>query len=1495
MNMSSEERYFSSVNGDLSVFEDLIIHTDSLDSSRIDRVLPIMQEEQVIATKYLNLLIRNLKDTFGLDCLNVLDVGTGSGVFGIYAAKFNSHITAIDICERALMFCDSNARLNNIDTKDSEYWQVIKSDAVKFAKTGYELVILNPPFTPTADNLRIAYHASGGFLGQDLFKQQLKRALDIWLRDGGVCSGVHMLHFDENDEPCIPIDKDCFRYKSLIQDKYSAFELIQKIYKPLIKSVSNKYLNQTIELYLQRCKLEAKGSFRLVYFEAVKHESDFKKMYSLQSNSISPCSNSMWTSRITLHKKILYNSPLQRDASKLEFDLTSNTCSNLIVGGAGILGIINSWLDECKALQANQAVVDFLIDVSPFSSSSIRDKILEQQVIINQNRQDQRDVARMFSSYRNLINNIQKEFKGLYNHPYFMTNKSHSGIQIGYISYCLSSGESPIERESPDLRPAVQKEYISELPITQVEVFKQKVYERVDHHAAKSIAEDFEKCHYDFHDGLSSLFDPDSRNSSVLLSIPLQTKNGAFLGGLWIFLCFAGNWSPDLDRLVYLLAKSLTHYYLQQRLSSIEGIALSALSKSARAAVFARNFSHITGSHVISNPEFRNSLAGYHYVHGLRRRLDETYSNFLRAENELFEYITQAPFRAEDLWAQGTKALADARDKLGTGDVFLENTRRFHEYLQGRFDFIARAIDDTQDPPEPVWFVRDLVEGFLRQTAYLDNLVADVGLRLDNMEFNVIIQDQAFCAQIDQPQAASEGRFDRQSADLTVEFKWENTISNRMTKSIYECDAMIALPGGLVAAHAFYSLLENIIRNSAKYGALKQQIKDSKDSKYMISIELKLPPLQKSNNNYFQLLIWDNYSSAVKIKKDGTPEDNIQPEEQTWSILNEKLKKTFVKPDGQPEMDDLGMMEMQACSKLLCRPDSDGKYIRSNDVPGSVPSCTQSQYNLRVLPPINIRLKPAYLKYALSVEMPILLGCLTDKTDQGDKTTSMSFYTDKEQILLERAPFLMVIDGDWLQELNADRKEELLSNNNLPNRTLVLSSSVKSQIHKRRVRACTNEGLYSSVFKTKANENEKENEKELILSLYRTWLQHWKRLPDGHKKWHLWVGLERQAQQVQEAWEKQAKEWFKFGSNPLIELMVKSYSSDQNKAFATDSINQIYEYFAHKKSSDPKHASPEQAMPTSKTSNNPYWENEMDSGISLKNALVFDNHGNCFEEAHKIEKSNSLQKSTRFYQKLSGSVSPDLFRMLSRPPQDKFSFCFFIYSLVEACLTNVVVVDERLAWSLVEGYGIDESNRNFAQDLLEHQKAGIFPVFRFRQGETPNAENAKADEDQSIGFYNSVHKDRLDECLGASKSTLQNEGISFAATANGSSSLGLITPSGSNPGEAGGFEILSDIKEADVILIHEGAMDILTDQMGVKWVGVDNVDKDEHSGQLQALYQLAPIIIRTSGRGRKSKLLGEHLPFIEFGQVSSSLLTARNKFALVRGLLGSVGSKRTDG
>jgi hypothetical protein len=282
---------------------------------------------------------------------------------------------------------------------------------------------------------------------------------------------------------------------------------------------------------------------------------------------------------------------------------------------------------------------------------------------------------------------------------------------------------------------------------------------------------------------------------------------------------------------------------------------------------------------------------------------------------------------------------------------------------------------------------------------------------------------------------------------------------------------------------------------------------------------------------------------------------------------------------------------------------------------------------------------------------------------------------------------------------------------------------------------------------------------------------------------------------------------------------------------------------------------------------------------------VFDNHGNCFAKS-QIGVS-PLGKVTRFYQKLSGSISPELFRILSSPPQDEFSFKFFVYSLVESCLTNVLVVDERLAMALLEGRGYSQTNENFSSDLLEHQNAGIYPVFRLRHHQDPIIND-------EIGFYTENHRDRLANIVRRYRSNddtdkiLAEEGVVFVINNSPKertkSSVKVLNP------------IILDAtvrpnvlqEQFDVILIHEGAMDILVAN-GVDWKEVE--DRERNAIQLQSLYRLVPIIIRTSGRGRMSKLLGTHLPFIEFTQVSSALLTARNKFSLVRALLGSFGTK----
>ena len=956
--------------------------------------------------------------------------------------------------------------------------------------------------------------------------------------------------------------------------------------------------------------------------------------------------------------------------------------------------------------------------------------------------------------------------------------------------------------------------------------------------------------------------------------------------------------------------------------------AQKAAMRAARTAVFARNFSHITGSHVISNPDFRNSLAGASLIYSLKARLDQSYNDFIMAENNMLATL-QRPYKPQQLWENGTKALADARDKLGTGDVFLDNTRRFHEYLQGRFDFIARAIDDTKDLPEPVWFVQDLLRGFFNQTCYLNSLVADIGLRLENMEFFLIIEPnkpvhvgEAESQQQTTPEAPktmfvarwkpAPPRTDSlpSGSEAPLELQWEpHTSSDHTTteadQSIQACDKLVALPGGMIAAHAFYSILENLIRNSAKYGTLKINRQNS-DSKYSLTIRLLR---DDKENGHYRARIWDNYSSAKSI-------ENKQ--------LQQKLQKPFVTATGVPETEDLGLMEMQACAQLLCRSNENGRYPGPIGLEGEKP-----KFNLSIVAHNESSTgqrganseSDALLAYELSFAIPTLLGCYSSVETQRHSSQFVCWSSDPGD-LMKQSPFLFVIDGDSLKE--DDKIQEYIkdrnnpashaspsSRNPLPHRTLELYSNNGNNFNvsssgSSKVKRIIDAKLHGQIFGCANN----CDHQELVLKVYNAWLMEWKRHPKG--PWHLWIGLERPKMQVQESWQHAegilgSDEQF----GKFVHLRVKAHSPGDD-AFIVDSRAQSCE---------------ESLEPINDVSWDKYWEDEQEVGMESKRALLFDNHGNCFPEAYGVEKVRYLKGATRFYQKLSGSVSPDLFQMLSLPPKDSFSFRFFLYSLVEACLTNVVVVDERLAWSLVDGDGVGNANPNFAQDLMDHQKAGIFPIFRFRQ------QNASKSSESS-GFYSSLHKERLrrsmqlmfednDQAEQTIDEWIKYEGIIYTSK-NGSENseyrpLQLITlvktgesgvtfslaqshPNSSpsnrqeiSPAGKGNVAAVTsqpmEAIQADVLLIHEGAMDILTSQPGVDWIrSNDQEHMDQYLHQLQALYKIAPIIIRTSGRGRKSQLLGEDLPFIEFGQVSSSLLTARNKFSLVRGLLGSVGS-----
>lgn len=84
----------------------------------------------------------------------VLDMGTGSGVCAVFAARHARRVVAVDINEAAVRCADINARLNHlehkIDVRQGDLFAPVQGDQ-------FDLILFNPPFlrgTPTDDRDR---------------------------------------------------------------------------------------------------------------------------------------------------------------------------------------------------------------------------------------------------------------------------------------------------------------------------------------------------------------------------------------------------------------------------------------------------------------------------------------------------------------------------------------------------------------------------------------------------------------------------------------------------------------------------------------------------------------------------------------------------------------------------------------------------------------------------------------------------------------------------------------------------------------------------------------------------------------------------------------------------------------------------------------------------------------------------------------------------------------------------------------------------------------------------------------------------------------------------------------------------------------------------------------------------------------------------------------------------------------------------------------------
>ena len=110
-------------------------------------------------------------------------------------------------------------------------------------------------------------------------------------------------------------------------------------------------------------------------------------------------------------------------------------------------------------------------------------------------------------------------------------------------------------------------------------------------------------------------------------------------------------------------------------------------------------------------------------------------------------------------------------------------------------------------------------------------------------------------------------------------------------KGIWRCepyDIFVAMPTGLIGNHAFYCILENVIRNGAKYG--------KKDEKSLtVSIRLDTKYSNKYDKDYIRVRVWDDHSVYCKDKfqnicrffPPNTLRNKINEVDGSWRIIDD--------------------------------------------------------------------------------------------------------------------------------------------------------------------------------------------------------------------------------------------------------------------------------------------------------------------------------------------------------------------------------------------------------------------------------------------------------------------------------------------------------------------------------------------------------------------------------------------------------------------------------
>lgn len=976
--------------------------------------------------------------------------------------------------------------------------------------------------------------------------------------------------------------------------------------------------------------------------------------------------------------------------------------------------------------------------------------------------------------------------------------------------------------------------------------------------------------------------------------------------------------SGYLDLMRDLICINVNLFGLQDAIHQYGKLVRRETSRSATAAIMSRNMSHNIGSHVLASSDlmkgvhkdevqklhnflqqrmdfiaqvvtytpswgeptffFKDLLQGFFDQYLLLGHLikDQGYDvvRFLvhvgGEEPLVFEKVEVDKCREERCgklrWASSEKDICKAHSIWGKiGRWMLIPTFRYKDVKDA--SAIASKLLAPDDPladqlrkliSEEVLSNLHTVEEYLPASTQLRNVVVralNELLIIKTLYANRAFSDLDLSEEMKKSAAlAPQGEGAIQLNRQILEEAFSDWIVKSTAKTYRISDFIIAMPGGAIGAHAFYDILENIMRNSAKYG--------KKQKAFEMHLEVK-----EDKGERYIIKVWDNASDSELVGADEWETLELQKKHSSKDDckcricrVQSKLEEPLIDPaTGMVKVQSRGVHEMKECARLLAFPfskeqDEENNERRTWDIRGTR-SRRKGEGNkdkraFQLWAETDI--KKEYLVHKLYLQKPRLLGIATPYAEHSSATRIDSSagkfgvfrYSELMGLMEHSHQFgLIVLPDDkekWREIIqgieNSHQVVPSIANSHqlLPYRLMLISKDKAAcdELLKQSSLPAGRAYSYDVTELPIPAKGKQQIWENFIISVYEKWIESFKGVTSQSKR-QVVIAFDRsEAHQAFDAWRSSLSNY----KSSLVDVHVIRVWEDS-------SSESVWNYDVKVSTSD---------IEKERLSN--------DLKSHPERYLFWDNHG---AGTGALDAPRHL---IGFYQSF-GSESLKLHHALESPPQAGFGFDFFILGLVESALIKVILIDERVAESVFsqEKFLNTKIPSGTWSAISAFVAAGCYPLFKIHT-KCNDVERGTFISDALEENNNIAIKTRPKRAIRA------EEGLDLLTDSDTPIKFSTYDPSDG-----------SDIKpldRVDFVVIHQGVIDRLSNK------GCWRGDAD-----INQIYKFSPSVIVTSGRGRTLRQVSQTIPFIEFATVRENTYAGLSKYHLVRALLSVVGNE----